>query len=346
MSPGPLGLDDEAFFTDVRRREKEQLEELLASDFRGLLLDGPTLVALEERQALPLAGWFGLVTRELELANPHLRMLLMASSLDDGSVLVDLALHPGKEPARRRPAPPPRGIPMISPDASASLSMFDFDARARLPDLPWTPGTWCFRTLLRDRASNAVRVRLEGPSVPTTPAPPRSQPAPPWPPAGEAGPRYRDLDDAPPPPAKHGIVLAAERVLVPTEAGARWVVRAGWRLPVRARERVRPSPDGAAGPAWLGLYPDLAAVVPITLVITASGAPGPWVLPLRAPCFALAGDEGTGQLELDLLRLAGAPRGAGETYFIFAVAGDVFAGPAPTALVAEEALPFTRGGAP
>src|SRR5690606_16912554 len=124
--------------------------------------------------------------------------------------------------------------------------------------------------------------------------------------------------DAPAAPASAGIALAADRALVPTEPGARWTLRASWRLPVPAPDVVREAPEGAPPPPF---SPDVKAVVPITLVITAAGAAGPWRVPLRVPCFDLAGDVGQGQLELDLLTVRGAPRAAGETYFIYAVAG-------------------------
>lgn len=333
---GLLGLDDEAFFTNPRVREDAQLAELLQRGFRGLLLDGPGAVAVEQRATLPLAGWFALTDRELALGTLDERGVLVGSCVDTGVVLAALALKPDKTPARQRAPEKPRKGGRPDPDKSVSLSLFDLDARARLPGLSWTPGTWCFRLLLRGQTSGVVRVKLEGPAPPATAAAPLPAPRPPWPPAGD-GARHGDVEDAPAPPSRRGIALAVEPALVPAEPEARWLLRAGWRLPVRPAERVQTELDG---------YPGAAAVVPISLVITASGAGGPWVVPLRVPCFALAGDEGTGQLEVDLLRVKGAPRAPGSTYFVHAVAGDVFAEPVSTALVAEQALPFSRGGAP
>lgn len=337
-APGLLGLDDEAFFTDPRVREDAQLAELLQSGFRGLLLDGPGAVAVEQRTTLPLAGWFALTDRELALGTLDERGVLVGSCVDTGVVLAGLALKPDKSPAPQRDPEKPRKGGKPDPDKSVSLSMFDLDARARLPELSWTPGAWCFRLVLRGQTSGVARVKLEGASPPPKAAASLPPPQPPWPGVGqrgEPGPRYGEVDDAPAPPSRRGIVLAVEGAVVPSEPGARWTLRAGWRLPVRPAERVQTELDG---------YPGAAAVAPITLVITASGASGPWVVPLRVPCYALAGDEGAGQLEVDLLRVKGAPRAPGSTYFVHAVAGDVFADPVSTALVAEQALPFSRGG--
>lgn len=334
MSPGPLGLDDADFFADLRRREPEQLKELLAAEFRGLLLDGPAAVDLGQRTTLPLAGWFALTQRQLDVGTLDDRGLLVASCVDTGQVLAETALRPEKSPVRRRGAGrPPKGRRGVNPDASVSLSMFDLDARERLSGLPWAPGAWCFWLLLRDIASDPVRVRLEGPPPPAAAS---SWPAPVWPPEQDGVARYREVEGAPPPPPGPGITLAAERVLVPTEQGARWTLGASWRLPVRAQDRVPEPKDGAPPPPFA---PEVKAVVPITLVITAAGAAGPWRAPLRVPCYELAGETGSGQLELDLLKVAGAPRAPGETYFVYAVAGEVLAGPAVTALVSEDALP-------
>jgi hypothetical protein len=265
----------------------------------------------------------------------------VASCAEQGDVRVGLALHPGKEPARRKPkaSRAPKGFPEAPPDKSVSFVPFAVDARAQLERLPWAPGGWTFWLLLRDVVSAPARVRLERPAGPKAPAPASAAPpwpAPVWPPEGDHA-RYQDVDDAPAPPAAPGVALAtAERALVPTEPGARWLLRAGWRLPVRPQDRVPEPREGQPPPPFA---PEVQAVVPLTLVITASGAAGPWRVPLRLPCVELSGDEGQGRLELDLLRLPGAPRAPGETYFIYAVAGDVLAGPAVTALVSEDALP-------
>lgn len=349
MSRGPLALEDEAFFADPRPAIAAHLEPLVDGGFSGLLLDGPTAVDLAAHDRLPLAGVSSLTTRELELGSPRGRALLVGSCADADAVVLGLALHPGKEPARRPPAAgrAPKGMPAPSPDKSVSTTSFAFDARERLSRLPWAPGTWSFWLVLRDLTSGpAVRVRLEGapPAPAPTPAPaPPPWPAPVWPPESPERARYQEVEGAPPAPAGLGMTLVAERALVPTEPGARWPLLLSWRLPVRPAERVPepaftdpPTPPPASYP---DLDPDVKAVVPITLVITGARAPGPFSVGLRVPCRDLSGDVGSGQVELDLLRVKGAPRAPGETYFIYAVAGDVLAGPAVTALVSEDALP-------
>ncbi|MCO5165340.1 MAG: hypothetical protein M9894_03105 [Planctomycetes bacterium] len=334
MSPGPLQLEDEAFFGDPTPALRARLPDLDDAGFRGLLLDGPAVAPLAG-PALPLAGLFTLTARQVEQGAPSGRALLVAACEGTGAVACGLALHPGKEPARRRPGAhrPPPGLPAPSLDRSVTGGAFALDAREQVGAAAWAPGSWTFWLVLRDLSSNPVRVRLDGPA-PAAPAPP-PWPAPVWPREAEAA-RYRDVEDAPPPPGAHGVALAAERALVPTEAGARWRLRAAWRLPVRPAERVPAAEEGRPPPPF---PPDVQAVVPITLVITAAGAPGPWVVPLRVPCLALAGDEGTGQLEVDLLRTPGAPRAPGDTYFVYAVTGGRLDGPVITALVDEAALP-------
>lgn len=338
MSPGPLQLDDEVFFGDPTPALRARLPELDDEGFRGLLLDGPAVVPLD-REALPLAGLFTLTGRQLELGAPAGRALLVGAA-DTGAVACGLALHPGKEPARR-PAGggrPPAGLPAPSLDASVTGAAFALDARRQVGALPWAPGAWTFWLVLRDLPSNPARVRLapaEGAAARAAEPQAAPWPAPVWPPESAAA-RYRDVEGAPPPPAGRGVALRAERALVPTEPGARWTLRLAWRLAVRPGERVPPPEDGQPPPPF---PPDVQAVVPITLVITGAGAAGPWVVPLRVPCLALAGDEGSGQVELDLLGVRGAPRAPGDTYFVYAVTADRLDGPVATALVDEAALP-------
>lgn len=314
----PLELDDPAFWTDPRAREEQQGERLSAEGFRGLLLDGPSVVPLAERRTLPLAGWWGLSGVDLERGGPRAHAVLVGACLETGEVRAQLAFAPA--PVVRKRAPLPAGARVV-PTMSCGYGMFELDARERL-GLPWAAGTWCFRVLLRDHVSDPVRVRLEGP-----PGGAPAGPAAPWPPEKAKAATWRDVVDAPPLPGRVGIALAADRALVPQEPDARWRVRLAWRLAVRRHERL----DDDRGPK---------ALVPITLVVVDTFLPGPRVVRLSVPCHDLAGDEGTGQLEVDLLKL-GSVDGAG-TAFIYAVAGEALSGPALTALVAADALPRDR----
>lgn len=332
MSPRALQLDDAAFWSDPRATRDAVEGQLEAAEFHGLLLDGPAVVPLPDRQTLPLAGWYGLSGRVLELGGPGQRLVILGGSLDTGEVRAGLAFGGAGTASTRRETPDPPGS-RPDPDAVFTLSMFDLDARARL-DLPWRPGTWSFRVLLRDLASDLVRVKLEGPAPATTPAT-AATPAPPWPPATANAARWRDVEDAPAIPGRPGLALSADRALVPGEPGARWRVRVAWRLAVRPQERV---PRGDDAPPFVD--PEADAVVPLTLVVVGTVMPGPWVVPLRVPCYALEGDQGTGVLEVDLLKL-GAPK-VPQTHFIYAAAGEALGGPVTTALVSPDALPRDR----
>jgi len=193
--------------------------------------------------------------------------------------------------------------------------------------LDWQPSTYVITVLLRDQASNRVRVDLgqqagayHDEEVERFLAEQHAKAAAPVvsPKPGKPVPSYAAIEGSPAIPDQVGVVMAGDRVVVQA-AGARAILRGAFRLPVRASE----------------LATDGSAVVGITLVVNASDQPQSGVLRLDAPATVTDG-VGTGYFAIDLIAegLAAEP----QTYFVFAFSGELMAGPTPVALVAESRL--------
>lgn len=325
---GPLALPAEAFWADdaadgaLRRRTQAAVLERADDGFEGLLLEAPDVVDLARRDDLPLFGWHVRRLRDDPFLDLERDGLLVAVDLETDAVRSGPAF-PSAD-SRIPETPPP---PAADPGEGLTLTTFSGDARAAL-GLPDRPARYRLHLLLRDRRSNgATTARVDPAPGEAGDAPDPGGPAPPWPeraegadlPAWEADAETPDLPGDGP-----GIALTADRVTV-LRPGARRLLRARFRLPVRPRHR---APEGAGPPA---------AVVPLTLVVTGSRGRGPWVLPVRVPFASPPGDLAEGALRLDLLATPGFPRAA-QTCFVSAFAGEVAAGPAPAALVAEREL--------
>jgi hypothetical protein len=141
-----------------------------------------------------------------------------------------------------------------------------------------------------------------------------------WPAPDPAGglPRYHAGSGDPSPPSGPGVVLAAERVVH---------VRDGATCPLHGAVRAVPRDTHRA---------KHGAVVPVTLVVTGTESPGPFVVPLRVPSFdtgAAAGAEVTAHFAVDLFRLAPIAA-APQTYFVHAFTADGHAAAKTIAVVA------------
>lgn len=263
MSDERLVVDDGDFWTDPRRREDELVPRLLEEGFLGLRLDAPGRLDVEEVDALPLVGLFGGTAQERQVHDLERDLVVVATRVESRQTWAAL-LH---EPRRA-----PRGRPRsVAPAGSGrGMRMFAADARPRLPDLPWRPGTLALRLLLADKASNPVRTVLgrgarpieQDPAVQAFLAEHRQPafPRPVWPLPDSPLPTFDPVDGSPEPPAEVGIVVALDRVNVVREGGPQvtCIARGSFRLPLSPRDLVRPEPlreaddDDAPGAAAAG----------------------------------------------------------------------------------------------
>lgn len=349
MTQGVFGLPDAAFFEGKAQQESDRVADrvLEDNDFMGLLLDGPARAEIDQRNQLPLAGVRKCTHEQNFDVNLDARAILVAARLETGEVSAGRAFEvkdAGAAERPKRPAKFPKG---------RSVQPFSIDARSRLPDLSWRPGTLALTLLLWDQRSNTVFTRLEhratrDPEVqkyldalrrPRFPGPAS--------PAEEGEVSYDQGAASPPLPAGVGLDLAVARVVV-AGRGAKAVLRGSFRLPVNEADVVRPKPDDPElAAAWRDVEdPRATAMVPLTLVITGDDVAGPWVKPLRVPARVPLQKQkdqllAAGYFSVDLLHGAGAP-GLRQSYAIWAVHGEVVSGPVRMALIPPEALPDGR----
>lgn len=359
---GPLGMKDEAFWEDPHGEDEAVQTRLIDDGFQGLLVDAPARLPIARRQTLPLVGVHAVSLRETHTLDLRRAAIAVAVKLETNEVWADLAFEP-----RDRP---PEGAGLIAPDPpledvpeGCTLVSFDADLRARLR-LPWEPGTLLVGLIVRERTSNRVTTKLESappafrdPAVAAFKATHERAlyPQPIWPQAvpGRPLPSYRARKDSPPVPEAVGIALAVER-LIPERPGADVLLRGSFRLPVLERERVKPR-EGApvsddprarrAGEVWQDPGdPDATAVIPITIVATGARRPAPLVLRLQVPSHdpidpAAKAPVVTGHFAVELRGQGGGDELAAQTSFIYALSGQVLAGPAVVALVDPQEVP-------
>jgi hypothetical protein len=222
------------------------------------------------------------------------------------------------------------------------------DVRAALA-LPWKPASYLMTLLLHEQTSNRLHVRL-GPSPRAYRDPEVErfleqqrlrQPPPPVTRApGTLALAWRRQPASPEVPAAGGIVLQADRVVVQRE-GAVHPLLGSFRLPIRPWDVVRPFED--RGKQVLPDVGDPAAKAVATIaLLLISAAPTTIVsVELRVPVYELEPADppvASGHFKLDLMRLTGFSDRT-QTYFVYAFAGEVMAGPVLTALVDEAELP-------
>ncbi len=349
MSNGPLLLNDDEFWGNCSRTEELVLSRIAKEDFQGLLIDGPERISVNQRDTAPVAGYFVRSLRNDLVMDQETQLLVAAVDLETNHLLAGLALDTGKLPGARPPKP------TVDPGEGTVLNLFKTDLRRAL-NLPWQHGRYRIHALLREYLSNSITVEIgrskleyEDPEVAKFLEDERRRVVPPpapkiFPPIDVVkpglSPDYRHRKDSPQLPEKVGITISPDRV-VALRDGAVCIMHGSYRLPILRREQVRPHPQ-------TGQLPDVGdpratAVVPITLLVTGSDLPGPWVFRLRVPSYdPIAPEAATavagGYFTLDLLQLPGFPRRA-MTYFISAFNGENAAGPSRVALISEDMLP-------
>lgn len=313
-----LSIPEADFWRDPRRTQTAVSDRLLDDGFRGVLVDAPRSVETTRRDRLPLVLARAATYAELRGPSFEERAILVGVRLPSNQTCVGRAF-PLKESLPRPPrsGKPPRG---------ALVSVFDTDARAQLPGLPWRRGEVVLTVIFRDQVSNRVTTALtaDGVGLEDDPAVQRflarqdaAFPQPVWPPEGEAA-RWGPPEGAQDPEGP-GLHLEVERsVVVPRRGDARCVLRGAIHVPFRPRYVVRPDPGEEAQEAEptavlatdaderavrelharrlaaraLGLTwqdpgdPAATAVVPLTVVVVPADGPEPRVFPLQVPVRA------------------------------------------------------------
>jgi hypothetical protein len=341
-----FGLSGTDYWDDPLKGSRVGIDRYVYGERWGIYIDGPAKVDLSERESVPLIVFAALSPADAALPLEHVAKLVVCD-VERRTVQVTSAVPPKDEP--------PRSGPRSSKPRSVGSS------QSHVNDLATTsgvrePGAYVATVLLRDQASNRVRIAVErtprgyqDPAVVAfleaqrrdAPPPP---PAPASPRAGDPLPTFRPVEGAPPPPAQEGLEAAVPRLVV-AKAGARAVLSVSFRLRARREDVV---PAEAARPRGLQSSredeygkPRPTAIVPITLVITGSELPGERVTRLRVPTWdAVPADGGvvTGQVSLDLFdephRLDRTP----QTCFLTLFCGEHMSGPHSLAVVSEAML--------
>lgn len=357
MTNGALGLEPDDFWGSHEQKNaaKDQLRDrVLEEELRGLIADAPPQVSLLSRGSLPIIAYFIRDLRDEVHLDVRRQLLLVGSDHQTHEVWVAPALWSDKVFMPK--APPPAD----DPGPGAMISMYDIDAAARL-GLAGLPGRYSFELILREWHSERLEVELldsgyrDDAAAQLIAERRRSNPQSParvWPPLpqrhvgvsgsyGRMYPRYGDAAQAPDPPSEEGIELELDRAVVSNE---RCMLRGSFCLPTLPRERVEP-PRLHHGERERR-RPEVGdaraeAVVPLTLIMTGSVSPGPFILSLKLPVYELerSGDDALarGRFELDLFELADMPRSA-ETFFVHAFHGRHVIGPLTVAVVSPEMI--------
>lgn len=331
MSQGQLGIADEEFFTAPFKNRDAIEDPLLAQQKDVLIVDAPKKVFIDTRSALPVAmirvSHFALASgvRADEFG------IVVAADALSGRVRVGRAVTPSEK--REEPEEPREGEGMCS-----DLAVIDVREQT---DLPWRPSALSVSLIIRDEISEAMKVALtRSPGVYVDKAIEEQRekealkaPLPAVHPAlreGKPLPAYGKVDGAPEVPQEPGLTLAADRV-VRLNSDAPLVLKGSFRVKVPKplfvdAARAEPLPE-----------PKPAALVPVTLVITASVAPAPFVYNLMVPSWQADPETGlaSGSFAVDLDR-AGNLRASPRTFFVYGFAFDQRFGPLPIGMAGEE----------
>ncbi|HZV02365.1 MAG TPA: hypothetical protein VFF73_37000, partial [Planctomycetota bacterium] len=319
----------------------------------GMVLDGPRQVLVAERRDLPLLVWRKSTIAENALFPVKETAVIAVVRLETNEVHADLAFET-KEP---------RGaLPDVSKVLKGTTSVVvALDARGRLKNLPWKPGTLVARVLVHDQCSNPVTSKLVAAPV-NDPAVAEfiesrrktAYPEPVSPPVTPEANPFQKTASSPALPEGVGIALAVNRVIV-TSQGFASVVHGSFRLPARPRDMVRPAPvDPRATDAasrkelqesgWVDVGdPAAKAVIPITLVATGDQNPAPIYVRVRAASYdsvdASAKEQVvTGYFSIDLQKATTLVKKP-QTYALWALSGEAISAPVKMALVSEAMLP-------
>jgi hypothetical protein len=333
MPQGSLHIADDEFFSAPFKHRDDVEDPLLAGQKDALIVDAPKKVVLEVRRALPLAvlrvAHFGLASGvPLDKFG-----IVVAADPATGRVRVGRAVDPS--PKRQQKDEPAEGAGMVG---EALL----VDVRKQV-DLPWRPAQVAVSLIVREQISEPMQVKLdhspgeyrdeavevqrdrallEGPLPPLHPAPSLVR--------GEL-PLYGKVDGAPDVPEGPGLSLSAERV-VKLHSNGPLALKGSFRVKLPGHLFA-----DAARTQGIDLEPKPKALVPVTLVITASKAPVPLVYDMVVPSWDADARSGmaAGSFAIDLDKV-GTLRTVPRTLFVYGFSGDQRFGPLPIGLAGED----------
>jgi hypothetical protein len=333
MPQGSLHVADDEFFSDPFKNRDDLEDPLLAEEKDALIVDAPGKVALDVRKVLPLAvlrvAHFGLASGvPLDKFG-----IVVAADAAMARVRVGRAVDPS--PKRQRKDEPREGAGMVG---EALL----IDVRRQV-DLPWRPAQVAVSLIVREQISEPMQVKLDhGPGAYRDEAVEALRakelleaPLPPLHPAPSLIrrelPLYGKVEGAPDVPEGPGLSLSAERVVKLHSEGP-LVLKGSFRVKVPKHLFA-----DAARTKGMDLAPKPSAVVPVTLVITASKAPVPFVYDMVVPSWEADPKSGlaAGSFAVDLDRV-GTLRTVPRTLFVYGFSGDQRFGPLPIGLAGED----------
>lgn len=337
-----LTLRDEDFHAGSASALEGELTRRIEEDELGTAIFLPKTVEVppaSDALSVPLLGVHVSTLRDACLRAPLTEAaVVVASHLETGRAYAERAFPFGDE------LRPP--VPRTDPGPGVTGRTFRIDAAARL-GLPARPGTYAVWLLLRDAKAGPARVALvPPPSAPHDPEVARfigewrrthaRPPGPVSPPAvpGTLYPTYAAIGASPPLPREPGIALSVPRAIVLDESDG-CLLAGSFKLAVRPRHLVPKEPGKAPGER-AG-----AAVVPITLILTADDFAGPLVVPLNVPATGpeTSGEAVmvTGHFALDLFMFDSMWR-TPRTFYVYALHGEVLSAPAPCTLLSAEGI--------
>lgn len=339
-----LGLQADDYWGPTPEPTNDAIRALRDEDFDGLVLGGPTRVALDARETVPVIVYRGGSFRQLAQVDFGKLGLVTVMDVDHNELRVGPVVD---EPdvVRRGGA---RDLDSLPDGYSGVAKVIDLGVRCRVPR---RPGRHIATALMREKVSNRLTIqlvsgetsfddpevakllraeRLKTPAATVFPAP------------GDPLPAYGEVKGTPEVPAQVGLELALDRAVV-LRPGAQAVLRGAFRLPVLPEEVVKAG-GTPLGADHEGEQP--TAVRRVTLLVTGGDDPVPTTFALELPSWdpvdpAAEAPVVTGRFAIDLLRLRGMQK-KDQTYFVYAFSGEVMVGPLLMALVAEESLPQRR----
>jgi hypothetical protein len=328
IEQGCLGLTADGFWADPLLTKDDYARGLVGEGYRGTFIDAPESVPIALRETAPLVALRIASGAEAVQVPFRQRAVVVAVDQLENKTYAGLACEPPRWVMK------PNASRVGDPDLTV-VEEIVLDLRKRL-SLPWTNEDLLVTMIVREVATNRVRVRL-GPApgafvddaVERYIAEQRARRsyAGIWPEPGDRWPSYRAGPSSPKVPAIRGIDLVADRVVVGGERPP-ILVHGAFRVR-REAARVTSEEHRRDAPPELGPLP--TALVPIALVLTGTARVAPILFELRVPSYdppALVAEanEVTGFFSIDLNALGNLTIDP-QTFFLFVLTDEHLHGP-------------------
>ena len=331
---GFLGWSDAKFWANSTALDAKALEPFEASEFDGLVLDGPKRASLRQRPDVPLVAIRGASLRENSAIDLEARGVLVTSLLEGDETLALKAFRqPNKSSGHNKlSAPEPPEDPASLPDGRA-VNLFHLVLSGEIPEVASHSGAWATTLLLFNQHSNQVVTRVEAtPGRKAQGTVKGSGPSQRHPRVDVANQSYHARPDSPALAGNQAIALASMNTVVQAP-GKAWLLRGSFLLPVLAHDLTSARPGHQDGDA------KTVAVLPMTIVLTGDRDATPILVPLRVSIDQpLEGNQGQqharGYFAVDLLALAG-DQLSPQTYAIWAMSRSIISDPTLVKIVTQ-----------